>query len=77
VSSSALIVAFQLNDDHGVSLGNTGQLLAQWRHPIASRVALDLPYWAMCLALYHLIHMAIEMASVVGAFFLSLILCHA
>jgi hypothetical protein len=56
-------------DDHGVRRGNTGRILDQLRHPVASRVALDLPYWAMCLALYHLIRMAIEMASEVGALF--------
>jgi hypothetical protein len=44
---------------------------------MASRVAQDLPYWAMRSAPYHLIRMAIEMASEVGAFFLSWILCHA
>jgi hypothetical protein len=36
---------------------------------VASRVALDLLYWAMRSALYRLIRMAIEMASEVGAFF--------
>ena len=33
---------------------------------MASRVALDLLYWAMHSASYRLIHMAIEMASKVG-----------
>jgi hypothetical protein len=41
---------------------------------VASRVALDLPYWAMRLAPYHLIRMAIEMASEAAAFFLLLII---
>jgi hypothetical protein len=59
------------NNDHGICRGNTGQILAQWWRPVASRVALDLPYWAMRLAPYHLIRMAIEMASEAGAFF-----CH-
>ena len=37
---------------------------------VASRVALDLAYWAMCSAPYRLIRMAIEIASKeVGAFF--------
>ena len=40
---------------------------------MASKVALDLPYWVMRLAPYRLICMAIEMASKVDAFFLSLI----
>jgi hypothetical protein len=46
---------------------------------MAARVALDLLYWywAMRLAPYQLIRMAIEMASEVGAFFLQLILYHA
>ena len=35
---------------------------------MASRVSLDLPYWAMRSAPYHLIGMAIEMASKGGAF---------
>ena len=56
-------------DDHGVRRGHTGQIFAQWQRPVASRVALDLPYWGMCLALYRLIHMAIEMAREAGAMF--------
>jgi hypothetical protein len=36
---------------------------------VASRVALDLPYWVMRSALYHLICIAIKMASEVSAFF--------
>ena len=58
-------------DDHGIHRGNMGWILAQWRHPVASRVALDLPYWAMCSALYRLIRMAIEMARKASHFFLS------
>jgi hypothetical protein len=64
-------------DDHGIRWGNKGQILARWRRPVASRVALDLPYWEMRTASYHLIHMAIEMAREVSAFFLSSIECHA
>jgi len=36
---------------------------------VASRVALDLPYWAMRSASYRLIRMAIEMARKAGPFF--------
>ncbi len=36
---------------------------------MASRVALDLPYWVMLSAPYHLIRMAIEMARESAAFF--------
>ncbi len=53
---------------HDIRRGNTGQILAQWRRLMASRVALDLLLWAMCSALYRLIRMAIKMASEVGAF---------
>ena len=35
---------------------------------MGSKVALDLPYWAMRWAPYRLIRMAIEMASKAGAF---------
>jgi hypothetical protein len=55
-------------DDHGVRRGDTGQILAQWRHMVASRVTLDLLYWAMCSTSYRLIRMAIEMTSEGGAF---------
>ncbi len=55
-------------DDLDICRGDTGQILAQWRRLMASRVALDLLLWAMCSALYRLIRMAIEMASKVGAF---------
>jgi hypothetical protein len=55
-------------DDHGVRRGDTGRILDQWRHMVASRVSLDLPYWAMRSASYHLIRMTIEMTSEGGAF---------
>jgi len=64
-------------DDHGIRWGDTGRILARWRLPVASRVALDLPYWEMCSAPYRMIRMAIEMASESAAFFLSSIFCHA
>ena len=44
-------------DDHGIHRGDTGQILIQWHHMVASTVDLDLPYWAMCTALYRLIRM--------------------
>jgi hypothetical protein len=55
-------------DDHGVRRGDTGWILARWRRPVASRVALDLPYWEMRSAPYRLIRMAIEMAHDGGTF---------
>jgi len=56
-------------NDHGIRWGNTGQIIARWRLQVASRVALDLPHWAMRLAPYRLIRMAIKMASKAAAFF--------
>ena len=38
-------------DDHDVRRGDTGQILAQWRHLMASMVSLDLQSWAMRSAL--------------------------
>ena len=32
-------------NDHGIHRGDTGQILTQWRHVVASRVVLDLLYW--------------------------------
>ena len=55
--------------DHGLRRGDTGWILIRWRHPVASRVALDLPYWAMHSAPYRLIRMTIEMAREAGPFF--------
>jgi hypothetical protein len=56
-------------DDHGIQRGETGRIIAQWRRSVASRIALDLPYWSMRSALYHLIRMAIELACEAGACF--------
>ena len=55
--------------------GDTGQIIARWQHPVASRarVALDLPHWAMRLASYRLIRMAIKMASEAAAFFYGMV----
>ena len=49
-------------DDHGVCWGNTGQILARWRRPVASKVALGMLCWAMRLALPRRIVMAFKMA---------------
>jgi len=56
-------------DDHGVRWGDTGQILARSRRSVASRVALDLPYWAMRSALYRLTRTAFEKAREAGACF--------
>ncbi len=68
VSQHHNLIFYTKINDHDVRRGDTGQILAQWWRMMASMVALDLPSWAMCLALYHLIRMAIEMASEVDAF---------
>jgi len=46
-----------------------GKLFARWRRSVASRVALDLPYWEMGSASYRLTRMAFEMAREAGYFF--------
>jgi len=56
-------------DDHGIRWGDTWQILAQSRRSVASRVALDLPYWAMRSASYRLTRMAFKMAREAGACF--------
>jgi len=52
-----------------VRWGDTGRILDRWLRSVASRVALDLPYWAMRLASYRLTRMAFEMARKAGACF--------
>jgi len=57
-------------DDHGIRQGNMGKIFARLGHQVASRVALDLPYWAMRSTPYRLTHiMTIEMARKAGACF--------
>jgi hypothetical protein len=56
-------------DDNAIRRGNTRQIFTQFWHPVASRVALDLTYWAMRLTLYHLICMVIEMVHEAGPFY--------
>ena len=48
-------------NDNCVLMGNMGQILAQWQHPVVSMVALDLLYWLMRLALHRRNVMAIKM----------------
>ena len=45
------------------------QVLARWRHPVASSEALDLLHWVMRTISYRCITMAIETASKVGVLF--------
>jgi hypothetical protein len=48
--------------------GNTEQLVARWRHPVASGEALDMPHWAMPSVLLRRTAVAIETAGGQGAF---------
>jgi hypothetical protein len=48
--------------------GDTEQVVARWRHPVASNVALDVPLWAMPSALPRSTAVAIKMANGGGAF---------
>jgi hypothetical protein len=48
--------------------GNTEQVVAQWRHPVASGVALDMLHWAMGFVLHRRTTMAIKTAGRQGTF---------
>ena len=52
----------------GCHLGNTKQVVAQWRRPVASGEALVMLHWAMRSVLHRCSAMAIEMARDGGAF---------
>jgi len=60
-------------DDHGGRRGDTAQVLAIWRHLVASSVALDVLHWAICIASDRCIAVAMEMAGNLPAFFVALI----
>jgi hypothetical protein len=70
-SQRHILFFYTKNDDHGVRRGVTGQILALWRRPVASKVALDMLHWAMPSASYPLIRKAIKMAHNRGTF-----VCH-
>jgi hypothetical protein len=46
--------------------GDTEQVVAQWRHPVASRVAMDMLHWALRFVLHRRTTIAIKMANVGG-----------
>ncbi len=56
--------------------GNTEQVVAQCRHPVASRVALDMPHWAMPSVLLWHTAVAIKTAGGQGAFVRHCWFCH-
>jgi hypothetical protein len=47
----------------GSRWGDTEQVVARWRHPVASRVALDMLHWAMRFLSHRQTAMAIELAN--------------
>ena len=49
--------------------GNTWQIIAQWRRPVALREALVVLYWEICAASHQRVHVVIEMASEPHVFF--------
>jgi len=51
--------------------GSAELVIAQWRHLVAPGVALEMLHWLMPCALYHCVHMAIEMTHDGGTF-----VCH-
>ena len=69
ISTTPQIDFYAKIDDHGIRRGDTGRILAQWQNPVASRVALDLPYWAMRSASYRPILMAIKNCSPIRSIF--------
>jgi hypothetical protein len=50
----------------GSCWGDTEQVVAQWRHPVASGVALDMLHWVMHFVLHRRTAMAIKTANVGG-----------
>ena len=69
-TATTLVVCAETNDPGGRQ-GNTVRIVAQWRHPVASKVAQDIIYQAMCSLLQRWIVKAIKLASKRGAF-----ICH-
>jgi len=63
-------------NDHGIRRGDTEQILAQWWHTVASKVAMDMLHRVMRSSPYRLIRMAIKMVHNGGtiALFVRLIL---
>ncbi len=60
----------------GVCWGNTEQVVARWRHPVASSVALDMLHQAMLSILPWPTAVAIKMANDGGEFVCHCLFCH-
>jgi hypothetical protein len=54
--------------NHGGHRGNTAQVLAQWRHLVASHEATDALHWAMCITPHGLGNMGIKVVINLPAF---------
>jgi hypothetical protein len=52
--------------------GDTEQVVAQWWHPVASGIALDMLHWAMLHVSLQHIHIASKMAFDRGTFFVTI-----
>jgi hypothetical protein len=42
ISQCHNLIFYTKIDDHGIRRGDTGQILARWQSPVASKVALDM-----------------------------------
>jgi hypothetical protein len=71
VFTATTLVVCANTDDPGGCQGDTVQMVARWRRPVASNLAQDVIHWAMCLVLQRWMTNAIETASKGGAF-----VCH-
>ena len=61
-TATALFVCAK-TDDPGSRWGDTVQIVAWWRHPVAFHVAHNVLHWEMCSVLHRQIDKATEMAS--------------
>ena len=69
-TATIMVVCAKINDSGG-RWGDTVQIVARWRLPVASNVAQDVLHWAMCSVLQWWIAKAIKTASDEGAY-----VCH-
>ncbi len=56
--------------------GDTEQVVAKWRRPVASGIALDMLHWGMCFVLHRRTAMAIKMTCNGGTFVCHCWFCH-
>jgi hypothetical protein len=71
IKMASFLVYYFVVVSFAVALAAAGAIrsvVARWRHPVASRVALDMPHWGMPSVLLRRTTVAIKMASGRGAF---------